>query len=145
MQARAKIDAAVVDGARLAVAAPWIKRTFAVVLWCFSTWGTGVQVADRMPGGELGVIVLYTLLWQAGFSFAQFALRHQWQSIWYIGALAGSVVPSVLTYAPLVEADLIGGLAPLLGYDIALYGAWAVVGAVMTLVDVVPEQILVRR
>lgn len=139
------VDAAIMDGAKIAQAAPWIKRAFAVALWGFSAWGTGVQAYERMPYAAIGVVVLYTLLWQLGFSLAQFALRQQWQSIWYLGALAGSVVPSVLTYAPLVAGDLAAPMQGLLGYDGATWAAWAVVAAVMTLVDVVPEQILVRR
>lgn len=141
----ARADAAVIDGAKLIPLAIWIKRLFAVALWLVSVNGTFVQVLSRLDGTEIGLIIIYTIIWQLGFSAAQFALRHQWQSVWYAGALSGSVVPSVMTYGPLVTPDWIFAWEPTLTHTPAMILAWAIVAGVMTLIDIIPEQILVRR
>lgn len=122
----------------------WIKRVFAFLLVALSLYGTYVQAADFSAGEPLMAIGL-ALAYQAVCSVAQFAFRRQWQSIWYIGALAASVVPSILTYGPLVTPGLGDLLAGAVGYDLAAGGAWAVVGIVMVLADIVPEQIIVGR
>lgn len=137
-------DAAVINGSQLGPVAVWIKRLFAFGLIVLSLYGTQVQALEFSPT-EAGRAWLVAIAYQVVFSLAQFALRQQWQSVWYVSALAGSVVPSVLTYGPLVVPGLARSLTNDLGADLAGPLAWGIVGLVMTLVDVIPEQILVRR
>jgi hypothetical protein len=113
-----------------------MKRIFAFVLIGLSLYGTYVQAAPYGdgPGQALGMAVLF----QAVVSLAQFAFRRQWQSIWYAGALLLSVVPSIMTFGPLIVPGMEMGGVP-------EWGAWGIVSLVALAGDIIPEQILVKK
>lgn len=139
------LDAAVVNGARLVPVAIWIKRLFAFGLIGLSLLGTAVWMNGGQWGVPSGDLLLYAILYQAVFSVAQFALRAQWQSVWYLGAVAGSVVPSVLSYGARYHSAWVELFAPRFSQDIAGWLAWVALAIALALADIIPEQILVRR
>lgn len=144
----AQIDATLIDGAKLRPLAVNSKRGFAFLFIALSLFGTYVEAGNLSAyiGSEPAMVLVVALVWQALASFFQFIFRDNWQSIWYIGALGFSVVPSIRTYGALLVPSWAGtaggaGLDPML----AEWLAWAAVVVIFVMVDVIPEQILVRR
>ena len=130
------IDASIIPSATLVPVALWMKRVFAFVLIGLSLYGTYVQA---LPYGDgEGQAFLIALVFQAVVSLAQFAFRRQWQSIWYAGALLLSVVPSILTFAPLITPSMEKSGLP-------GWAALLVVSLVALAGDIIPEQILVKK
>jgi len=130
------IDAAIFDGSQMAKLGVWVKRFVAFGLIALVLVGTYVQAAGGWFAPSIQPVAV-AIGWQAIAMVAQFALRSQWQSVWYFGAVAFSAAPSVLTYGALMVPQ----------WDRALTeaGAWIAITLIILAADIIPEQILVRH
>jgi len=145
-----KLDASVIDERKFIPAAIWTKRLFAVGLIFMSLAGTYAafnQTTWSVPDTSEELIVLsIALIYQIICSLVQFFFRSQWRSLWYLGALAASVVPSVFAYSQFAVNTLATTILEMgvpESWTIPL--AWAALSIAMLGVDIIPEHILVSR
>lgn len=143
-----RIDASFIDETHLITHAIWLKRAFAVGLMAISFAGTYVLMNGNqwvLPTTKsLWIAILVAFIYQAICSYAQFSFRHEWLSLWYIGSLLISSIPSTISYGRLFVGDIMTMLEiPNELWSVVLL--WGVMFVLMVAVDLIPERIIVRR
>lgn len=143
-----RIDASLLDERHLVTHAVWLKRVFAIALMGISYVGTYVLMNGNqwvLPTTEaLWIAVLIAFFYQALCSYAQFSFRHEWLSLWYLGSLLISAIPSTISYGRLFADDIL----VMLNMSRELWSVvlvWFVMFILMVAVDLIPERIIVRR
>lgn len=143
-----RIDASLFDERHLVTHAIWLKRTFAIALMGISYVGTYVLMNGNqwvLPTTKaLWIAMLVAFLYQALCSYAQFSFRHEWLSLWYLGSLLISAIPSTISYGRLFVDD-IAAMLNLSGELWSVILVWLMMFVIMVAVDLIPERIIVRR
>lgn len=145
------IDASIIDEKHLVPLGIWMKRAVAIILWLVSLMGTYVFFNKgewEFPITQAAIIAFgIAIIYQLIFSAGQFSWRQDWFSLWYLGALFASVIPSIITYGPIVAPLWIEVLLEMgiPNQSIVKGTVWVIVFLLTIVIDAAPEQILVKR
>lgn len=160
-----------VDAADLAQYEPTVLRILAGLLWFASLGGTVLAVDhwDGTPSGILSVDFLFSLsvalLTQLSLTIVQIVTCHHWRSGWYLGAVMVSSWFSFLGYRQFLAIPLTAWITGIPGdpfmapsgiayltlfseqpsYMMVATVVHGLMLGMLTIIDVLPERIFIRR